>query len=77
MGKLLYQAEGLSFAYPGQTVWALEDLCFSVAPGNFTVVCGPSGCGKTTLLRQLEPALPPALGGKSGQIGRASCRERV
>ena len=59
MGKLLYQAEGLSFAYPGQTVWALEDLCFSVAPGSFTVVCGPSGCGKTTLLRQLKPALAP------------------
>ena len=67
MGKLLYQAEGLSFAYPGQTVWALEDLCFSVAPGSFTVVCGPSGCGKTTLLRQLKPALAPK-GRRQGRL---------
>ena len=67
MGELLYQAEGLSFAYPGQTAWALEDLCFSVAPGSFTVVCGPSGCGKTTLLRQLKPALSPK-GRRQGRL---------
>ena len=67
MGELLYQAEGLSFAYPGQTAWALENICLSVAPGSFTVACGPSGCGKTTLLRQLKPALAPK-GRRQGRL---------
>lgn len=67
MGELLYQAEGLSFAYPGQRTWALENICFSAASGSFTVVCGPSGCGKTTLLRQLKPALAPK-GRRQGRL---------
>ena len=67
MDELLYQAEGLSFAYPRQTAWALEDLTFSAAAGSFTVVCGPSGCGKTTLLRQLKPALSPK-GRRQGRL---------
>ena len=52
---------------------ALRDATFSVAKGELCVIVGPSGAGKTTLLN--------ILGGMdtltSGQIGRASCRERV
>jgi len=42
--------DGLSMVFPDGT-HALEDISFSVAPGEFTTVVGPSGCGKSTLLR--------------------------
>jgi len=42
--------DGLSMIFPDGT-HALEDISFSVAPGEFTTVVGPSGCGKSTLLR--------------------------
>jgi len=40
----------LSMVFPDGT-HALDDISFSVAPGEFTTVVGPSGCGKSTLLR--------------------------
>ncbi len=42
--------DGLSMVFPDGT-HALEDISFTVAPGEFTTVVGPSGCGKSTLLR--------------------------
>jgi ABC-2 type transport system ATP-binding protein len=38
---------GLSFSYSGTPV--LEDVGFSIAPGEFAVLLGPNGAGKTTL----------------------------
>lgn len=37
---------------------ALQDITFSMKPGEFVFLCGPSGAGKTTLMRILHGALP-------------------
>ncbi len=49
-GDARLRFDGLSMVFPDGT-HALEDISFSVAPGEFTTVVGPSGCGKSTLLR--------------------------
>ncbi len=38
--------------YPGGTV-ALDEVTFSVSPGEFLCIVGPSGAGKTTLIKLL------------------------
>ena len=42
--------EHLSMVFPDGT-HALDDISFSVDPGEFVTVVGPSGCGKSTLMR--------------------------
>ncbi|MBQ1501097.1 MAG: ABC transporter ATP-binding protein, partial [Firmicutes bacterium] len=54
-----FELAGLSFAYPAQAKWALQDIELVIPDGQFITVCGASGSGKTTLLRQLKPALAP------------------
>lgn len=41
---------------------ALEDITFSIEPGEFVFVTGPSGSGKTTLFRLLIREMTPSSG---------------
>ena len=43
-------------------IHAIENISFSVMPGEFVCIVGPSGCGKTTLLRVLAGLIEPDRG---------------
>lgn len=58
--------QALSFEYPDGKR-ALEDISFSLFPGEFALMCGSSGCGKTTLMRLLKRELAPH-GHMTGQL---------
>ena len=44
------------------TLSILNDVSFSVQPGEFLTLLGPSGCGKTTLLRMISGFEQPSSG---------------
>jgi ABC-type nitrate/sulfonate/bicarbonate transport system ATPase subunit len=46
----------------GSEYVALENISFSISPGEFLCLLGPSGCGKSTLLRMVAGFLPPSAG---------------
>lgn len=50
------------FDGPKGKVTALDEVSFSVSPGEFLAVRGPSGCGKTTLLLAAGGLLRPSAG---------------
>lgn len=53
--------EGLSVRYPG-TQHGIQNICFELERGSFTVITGRIGSGKTTLLRAILGLLPHASG---------------
>lgn len=63
----VFDIQNLTFFYPEQREKTLDDVSFSILPGQFVTLCGPSGCGKTTLLRQLKSVLQPH-GTRTGEI---------
>lgn len=50
--------ENLSFRYREREQWAIQDISFSVQPGELLLVAGASGCGKTTLIRCINGLIP-------------------
>jgi NitT/TauT family transport system ATP-binding protein len=65
------EARGVSFTYPGSRVAAVEDISFTVAPGEFVVLIGANGTGKSTILRLLAGLLEPTRG-RVAIAGRAA-----
>ena len=59
-GRLVIEAEGLRFAYGGQTVFS--EFKTVILRGDKVGVIGPNGCGKSTLLKVLLGQLLPASG---------------
>ena len=62
-----YSFKNVDFTYPEGEKKALRSISFTVAQGEFVILCGPSGCGKSTLLRHLKSCLTPH-GRFSGEI---------
>jgi NitT/TauT family transport system ATP-binding protein len=46
----------------GREYVALQDISFSISPGEFLCLLGPSGCGKSTVLRMIAGFLPASAG---------------
>jgi heme exporter protein A len=61
-------AEGLRHSFG--SVRALDDVSFSVHPGQTLVVFGPNGAGKTTLLKILAGLIQPQRGRAQVEGGR-------
>lgn len=83
MAEPILTVEHLVKGYGENTV--LDDISFSVRPGEVVVVVGPSGCGKSTLLRCIN-ALEPTQRGRVrlgnetvayGGKGLMSLRQRI
>ncbi len=70
-GDLVLQAEGLRIGYPGNPLFASDDLM--LLRGDCAALIGPNGAGKSTFLRTVLGQQPPLAGevrlGATLQIG--------
>jgi len=57
----MIRAEHLTFIY-GDSFKAVDDITFSIKPGEIVGFAGPNGAGKTTVIKMLTGILRPAEG---------------
>ena len=67
----LLEMRKISKEYRG--VAALKNIDFQLRRGEVHAIVGENGAGKSTLVKILSGVVAPS----AGEIGRASCRERV
>jgi ATP-binding cassette subfamily F protein uup len=68
-GKLVFEAEGISFAWDGKPV--VRDFSTTILRGDRVGIVGPNGSGKSTLIKLLLGELQP----DSGRIRRGTRQE--
>jgi len=56
------EVRNLRFGYGAAAIPLMDDISFSVRPGEFISIVGPSGCGKTTLLKLVAGLIRPQSG---------------
>ncbi|MGK2849521.1 MAG: ABC transporter ATP-binding protein [Candidatus Limnocylindrales bacterium] len=56
-GELVF--EHVTFRYPGTDVLALDDVSFTIAPGETVAIVGRNGAGKSTLIKLLARLYDP------------------
>ena len=61
-GKMVFEAEEMSFAYPGAKTPVVRDFSIRVMRGDRIGLIGPNGSGKTTFLKLLLGELAPSAG---------------
>jgi len=54
--------EGVSFRYPGQEAWAVQDFSLELRPGETLALVGASGSGKTTIVQLMARFFEPTRG---------------
>jgi ATP-binding cassette subfamily B protein len=54
--------EDVSFRYPNQTEWTLQNINLSISPGEKLALVGLNGAGKTTLIKLLTRLYEPTTG---------------
>jgi NitT/TauT family transport system ATP-binding protein len=62
--KGLVQIENLSVGFRRKGVFTsvLDDVNFTIQPGEFICLLGPSGCGKSTILNTVAGFIKPSTG---------------
>ncbi len=59
-GKIEFRE--VSFAYEGQTARALDEVSFTIEPGERVAILGKNGSGKSTIVRQITGLYQPTEG---------------
>ena len=74
--NLPLEVRGLTKVFPGRISFrAVDDVSFSLAPGEILGLLGPNGAGKTTIIRMLISVLKPD-GGKIFSFGKSLFEQR-